>query len=169
MEENFANIGWGPPLQALNRAARNDPNFHDFGRQEITMDPNAAFKFRVLTLRQLKEAATFFHDGAPRFAKVRDVVAYFNAGVPEDPAAGAAPTLDSRFTHPHGQGSPAGLGLSEAQVDDLTDFLENGLYDPAFSHFDPKSPTRLFELDPTELAYSVSHPELAALGAKDGS
>ena len=119
-------------------------------------------------LRQLKEAVTFFHNGAPRFQTVRDVVEYFNAGVPEDPIAGASPTLDIRFTHPRGFGSPRGLGLTEAQVDDLTDFLVNGLYDPAFSHYEPKSPTRLFELDPKELSYSKYRPDLAALGAKDG-
>jgi len=80
---------------------------------------------------------------------------------------GAASTLDPRFTHPHGNGT-TGLGLSDTQVSDLTDFLENGLYDLAFSHYDANSTTRLFEFDPTELAYSVNHPALAALGAKDG-
>lgn len=169
VEENFVNVGIGDhPLQALNRAARNDPNFHDVGRMEITGDPNANFKFRVVTLRQLKEAFTFFHSGDLRFASVTDVVEYFNAGVPQDLTAGAASTLDPRFTNPRGPGYPAGLGLTEDQVDALTDFLENGLYDPAFSHYDPKSPTRLFELDPTELQYSKYHPELTALGAKDG-
>jgi cytochrome c peroxidase len=167
VEENFINVGIGDhPLQALNRAARNDPNFHDTGRQEITGNPDHAFKFRSLTLRQLKEARTFFHSGS--FTTVRDVVQYFNAGTPQDPVAGAAPTLDTRFTHPRGQGSPQGLGLSEAQVDALTDFLENGLLDPAFSKYDPNSSTRLFQPDPTDLTYSVYRPDLAALGAKDG-
>ena len=167
VEENFINVGIGDhPLQALNRAARNDPNFHDTGRQEITANPDHAFKFRSLTLRQLKEAGTFFHSGS--FTKVRDVVQYFNAGVPQDPTAGAALTLDKRFTHPRGPGSPRGLGLSEQQVAALTDFLENGLYDPAFSHYNPHSTTRLFQPDPKDLTYSVYHPDLAALGAKDG-
>jgi len=167
VEENFINVGIGDhPLQALNRLVRNDPNFHDTGRQEITMRADDAFKFRSLTLRQLKEARTFFHNGS--FTKVQDVVEYFNAGVPQDPVAGAAPTLDARFTNPRGPGSPRGLGLSEGQIDDLTDFLENGLYDPAFSKYDANSTTRLFQPDPKELAYSVYRPDLAALGAKDG-
>lgn len=169
VEENFINVGIGDhPIQALNREAAGDPNRHDPGRAEITGDPAALFKIRSLTLRQLKEAVTFFHDGAPRFANVRDVVEYFNDGVPEDPVAGAASTLDVRFTNPRGTGYARGLGLTEKQVDDLTDFLENGLYDPAFSHYDPSSSTRLFELDPKELAYSAYRPDLAALGAKDG-
>ena len=65
-------------------------------------------------------------------------------------------------------GSPRGLGLSGDQVDDLTDFIENGLYDPAFVHFDPESPTRMFELGPPDFLYSVYRPDLAALGAIDG-
>ena len=73
VEENFINVGIGDhPLQALNRAARNDPNFHDTGRQEITGLAEHAFKFRSLTLRQLKDARTFFHNGS--FTQVRDVV-----------------------------------------------------------------------------------------------
>ena len=171
VEQNFINVGIGDhPIQALNRQSQfgASPNRHDLGRGEITEKAINAFGFKVPTLRQLKEAVTFFHDGAPRFRNVRDAVAYFNAGVPEDPVAGAAPTLDSRFTNPRGAGFPNGLGLTDAQVDELTDFIENGLYDPALSHYDPTSPTRLFNLDPKELEYSKYRPDLAALGAKDG-
>jgi cytochrome c peroxidase len=89
IEENFINVGIGDhPLQALGRLARNDPNFHDEGRKEITFKDSDAFKFRVLTLRQLKDARTFFHNGS--FTNIRDVVQYFNAGMPQDPVAGAA-------------------------------------------------------------------------------
>lgn len=167
VEENFINVGIGDhPLQALNRQARNDPDFHDTGREEITGKHEDLFKFRSLTLRQLKEARTFFHNGS--FTDLRAVVEYFNAGVPQDAAAGAAATLDKRFTHPRGPRSPRGLGLSKHDVDALTDFIENGLYDPAFSKYDAKSPTPFFQPSPKDLAYSVHRPDLAALGAKDG-
>jgi cytochrome c peroxidase len=167
VEENFYNLGLGDhPVQALNRAARNDPTFRDVGRQEVTFLDSDAFKFRVLTLRQLKDARLFFHDGS--FNTVRDVVQYFNAGVPLDARSGSAPTLSTRFTHPRGAGSPRGLGLSKDQVDDLTDFIENGLYDPAFAKFDPKSPTTFFQLSPIDFTYSKYRPDLAALGAVDG-
>ena len=53
-------------------------------------------------------------------------------------------------------------------MDDLTDFLENGLYDPAFVHFDPDSTTRMFEPSPPDFLYSIYRPDLAALGAVDG-
>jgi cytochrome c peroxidase len=179
VEENFFNVGIGDhPVQALNALARGhlDPTklgedgfpYHaeDTGRQEVTHNPDDAFKFRALTLRQLKDARTFFHNGS--FTKVRDVVEYFNAGVPQDPTAGGAPTLSPRFTNPRGPGYPRGLGLSEQQVDDLADFLENALYDPSFVHFDPKSSTDTLQPNERDLTYSKYRPDLAALGARDG-
>jgi cytochrome c peroxidase len=167
VEENFVNVGIGDhPLQALGRLVRNDPNFHDEGRKETTRNEDAAFRFRVVTLRQLKDARTFFHNGS--FTSVRDVVKYFNDGVPQDPTAGAAPTLSTRFTNPRGPGSARGLGLSDRQIDDLTDFLENALYDPAFVKYDPNSTTSTLQPNERDLTYSKYRPDLAALGAKDG-
>ena len=165
VEQNFYNLGLGDhPVQALNRAARNDPGFRDMGRKEITGESTDAFKFRVLTLRQLKDARFFFHNGA--FSSVKSVVQYFNAGIPQDAQAGA--TATDRFTHPGGSGSQRGLGLTENEVDDLTDFLENALYDPAFVRFDRKSPKTFFQLSPPDFLYSIYRPDLAALGARDG-
>jgi len=78
------------------------------------------------------------------------------------------PTLSARFTNPRGPGYPRGLGLSDQQVDDLADFLENALYDPAFVHYDPKSSTDTLQPNERDLTYSKYRPDLAALGAKDG-
>jgi hypothetical protein len=174
IEENFVNVGIGDhPVQALNALERGrlDRNrlgsdgfpYHaeDTGRQEITGNPNHAFKFRSLTLRQLKDGGNFFHNAS--FTKLRDVVEYFNAGVPQDPTAGAAATLDARFTNPRGPGTPRGLGLTKRQVDDLTDFLENGLYDEAFVKFDPKSSTDTFQPNARDLAYSTYRSDLVAV------
>jgi len=170
VEENFFNLGIGDhPVQALNALRRGRlefdrkgnplPHGEDTGRQEITGNSDQAYKFRSLTLRQLKDARTFFHNGS--FTNVRDVVSYFNDGVAQDQQfAGLARTLEPRFTNPRGKGTPHGLGLSDDQVDALADFLENGLYDPGFAgNFQPTE---------ADLAYSTNHPELAALGAKDG-
>jgi cytochrome c peroxidase len=167
VEENFFNLGLADhPLQALNVVARNDPNFRDDGRREITARDSDAFKFRALTLRQLKDGKFFFHNGS--FTSVKDVVQYFNAGVPQDAEAAAAPTFTTRFSYPRGPGSPRGLGLDEQQVNDLTDFLENGLYDPALVQFDPDSTTKTLEPNGHDLTYSIHRPDLAALGAEDG-
>jgi hypothetical protein len=161
VEENFANVGIGDhPVQALTALAKGHATaYHaeDTGREEVTKKPEHLYKFRSLTMRQLKDARQFFHNGS--FTRVRDVVAYFNAGVPADPTAGAAATLDPRFTSPRGAGT-TGLGLTDAQIDDLTDFLENGLYDPTFA--------ASFQPTADDLAYSTKHPSLAAKGAMDG-
>lgn len=167
VEQNFFNLGLGDhPLQALNRAARQDPDHLDEGRSEITFREDDMFKFRTLTLRQVKDAKFFFHNGS--FTSVKDVVRYFNAGAPQNAKAAAARTFTSRFSHPRGRGTPRGLGLSDAEVDDLTDFVENGLYDPGFVHFDPASPTDTLKLNPRDVQYSAYRPDLAALGAVDG-
>lgn len=170
VEENFFNVGIGDhPLQALNAMRRGhlelDPDGkplahgEDTGREEITHNPDHAYKFRSLTLRQLKDARTFFHNGS--FTTVRDVVSYFNAGVPQDPQfAGQAKTLEPRFTHPRGDDAPPGLGLSDDQLDAVADFVENGLYDPTF--------VQAFQPNEDDLNYSKNYPELAALGAQDG-
>ncbi|HKO92029.1 MAG TPA: cytochrome c peroxidase [Polyangiaceae bacterium] len=170
VEENFFNVGIGDhPVQALNALRRGRlefdgegnplPHGEDTGREEITQNPDHLYKFRSLTLRQLKDARTFFHNGS--FRDLREVVSYFNEGVAQDPEfAGRATTLDSRFTHPRGENAPRGLGLSEVQIDAVADFLENGLYDPGFA--------RAFQPNDADLSYSTNHPELAALGAQDG-
>jgi cytochrome c peroxidase len=170
VEQNFFNVGIGDhPVQALNALVRGHlrfdrkgnplPHGEDTGRQEITQNDRDAYKFRSLTLRQLKDARTFFHNGS--FTSVRDVVSYFNRGVAQDQQyAGQADTLEPRFTHPRGKKAPRGLGLDEAQIDAIADFLENGLYDPGFA--------RAFQPNESDLSYSKNHPELAALGAKDG-
>jgi hypothetical protein len=179
VEENFINVGIGDhPIRALDALARGHINparlgadgfpYHaeDTGREEITHDPADAFRFRALTLRQLKNSGNFFHNAV--LTNVRDVVEYFNAGIPMDPTAGAQATLSPRFTNPRGPGYPNGLGLSEQQVNDLTDFLENALYDPALVTFDPNSTTDTFQPNVRDLTYSKYRPDLAALGAKDG-
>jgi len=170
VEENFFNIGIGDhPLQALNALRRGHLRFdrrgnplahgEDTGRQEITHQEEHAYKFRSLTLRQLKDARTFFHNGS--FTDIRAVVSYFNDGVAQDQLfAGRATTLDSRFTHPRGDHTPRGLGLNASQIDAIADFLENGLYDAGFA--------QSFQPSDADLNYSKNHPELAALGAKDG-
>lgn len=168
VEENFYNLGVGEhPLQGLARAALEDPSHHDRGRGEITGRPEDSFKFRVLTLRQLKDSGGQLMHSA-MFRSVREVVEYFNAGLPQDSLAAVAGNVTPRFTHPRGTSQPAGLGLRPRQIDDLVDFLENALYDPAFVHFDPDSSTDTFELNARDLTYSVHRPDLAALGAIDG-
>lgn len=165
VEENFINIGLEPNhivAAKLTGTALGDPNHQDRGRGEVTQNPQDDFKFRVPTVLQLCGGTHFMHNA--KLTSIRDVVAYFNAGAPQSPISGA--TADERFTHPRGPGSPAGLGLTEDQIDDLTAFLNGPLCDPSLIDDDPDSTT---EPMVANLSYSTYDPELAALpGVVDG-
>src|SRR5262249_716138 len=124
-------------------------------------------KSSALHLRQLKDSGGQLMHSA-LFTSVREVVEYFNKGVPEDQIAAAAGNVTPRFTHPRGPNSEPGLGLNPREVEDLVDFLENALYDPAFVKPGPNSTTETFELNANDLTYSIYRPDLAALGAIDG-
>jgi hypothetical protein len=163
VEENFINIGLTPnhPLFNLNATAMKVPQVIDHGRKDVTRDDRSDYGFKVPTLRQLRsDGALFMHNGLLK--SVREVVEYFNAGVPQDPdGSGRSPTLDPRFTHPRGP-SLRGLGLRPEQVDALTAFLDEALYDPALLRYDPMSTTKTFEPNETALRYSVYRRDLAA-------
>lgn len=164
VEENFFNIGVNDhPLHEMAREVLEDPNYHDIGRQFVTGDPADAYEFRTLTLRQLKGSGPMMHGGD--FETMREVVEYFNAGIPLNPLAEQAGTVTALFTQPRGPSAPPGLGLLPEQVDALADFVENGLYDPAFVFYDPNSLTVPFDLTSDDLDYA---PDLEALGAEDG-
>jgi hypothetical protein len=74
--------------------------------------------------------------------------------VPQN-AKAAASTFTTPFSCPRGCGSARGLGLTDEQVDDLADFIENALYDPAFVHFDPNSTTDTIKLNERDVTYST--------------
>lgn len=163
VEENFQNVGIGDhPLIALAQQTLGDPTIHDVGRAEATGDPADNFKFKCATLRQLRDAAPFMHSG--EMTTLREVVEYLNAGIPSSADAAAAGNLSTLFTNPRGP-SQIGLALSNNDIDALVDFLENGLYDPAFVDFDPTSTTETFELNAVDLLYD---PVLLVLGAQNG-
>ncbi|MEO7174931.1 MAG: cytochrome c peroxidase [Saprospiraceae bacterium] len=97
----------------------------NLGRGGFTGLPEDMHKFKVPQLYNMKNIGFYFH-GASK-TTLRDVVDYFNAGVPENqeiPAKQIAPQFRP-------------LGLSELEVDDLVDFLENGLFDPNMTRYAP--------------------------------
>jgi cytochrome c peroxidase len=163
VEENFHNLGIGDhPLIALAQQTLGDPTIRDIGRAEATGNSADNFEFKSPTLRQLRDAAPFMHSG--EIATLRGVVEYVNAGIPNSPDAAGAGNLSTLFTNPRGP-SQTGLGLSDDDVTALVDFLENGLYDPAFVNFDPTSTTETFELNAADLIYD---PVLLYFGAQNG-
>ncbi|HMQ47811.1 MAG TPA: cytochrome c peroxidase [Saprospiraceae bacterium] len=99
----------------------------DLGRGGFTGRPEDNYKFKVPQLYNLKDSPFFGHGGT--FRSVRDVVAYKNAAVAENPDV-PAHYLASSFVS---------LGLTETEIDAITLFLENALYDPNLKRYVPES------------------------------
>lgn len=97
----------------------------NFGRGGFTGRPEDMHKYKVPQLYNLKNIDFYFHGASKR--SLREVVEYFNAGIPENP--------DVPLSQIATQFRP--LGLTEAEVNDLTEFLENGLYDPNLIRYVP--------------------------------
>lgn len=94
------------------------------GRGGFTGNPLDDFKFKIPSLYNLADAGFYGHGSS--FNSVRDVIAYKNAAVPQK--AIASDKLDARFQP---------LGLTEEEIDDLTVFLETGLYDAELDRYVP--------------------------------
>ncbi len=102
-------------------------DLRNFGRGGFTKREEDMHKYKVPQLYNLKHVGFYFH-GASK-TSLRQVVEYFNDGIPENPQVPAS-QISSKF-HP--------LGLTKSEVEDLTEFLENGLYDPYIERFAPKA------------------------------
>ena len=99
----------------------------DLGRGGFTGLPKDMYKFKVPQLYNMKDSPFFGHGASLR--SIRDVVVYKNNAIPENsdvPQAQLAPEF-----HP--------LGLTELEIDAITAFLENALYDPALMRYQPTS------------------------------
>lgn len=99
----------------------------NLGRGGFTKRPIDMYKFKVPQLYNLRDANFYFHGSSKR--SLREVVDYFNNGIPENenvPDAQIAPLFKP-------------LELSERELEDLTAFLSDGLYDPDLDRFVPES------------------------------
>jgi len=98
----------------------------NLGRGGFTYLKEDMNKFKVPQLYNLKDFGFYFH-GASK-TSVREVVEYFNEGIPENrdiPITQITPSFRPLF-------------LTQAEMDDLVEFLENGLYDPNLSRYAPE-------------------------------
>lgn len=95
------------------------------GRGGFTGEEEDFFKFKVPQLYNLTDTNVFGHGGS--FSSVRDVVAYKNAAVSQKVLPEG--TLDSRFVP---------LGLTEEEMDLITVFIEEALYDPSLMRYVPE-------------------------------
>lgn len=100
-------------------------DFRNFGRGNFTEKEEDMYKFKVPQLYNLKDARFYFHGSSK--TSLREVVEYFNAGIPENPRVPKA-NIAPQF-HP--------LYLTDKEVDDLTEFLENALFDPNMNRYSP--------------------------------
>lgn len=107
--------------------ATGEDDERNLGRGGFTLEDNDMFAFKVPQLYNLKTAGFYFHGSSKR--SIRSVVEYFNEGVPENPRV--AEDYISPLFHP--------LNLSEENIEDLTEFISRGLYDPNFDRYVPES------------------------------
>ncbi|MBK8450507.1 MAG: hypothetical protein IPL42_10995 [Saprospiraceae bacterium] len=96
------------------------------GRAGFTDRPEDLYKFKVPQLYNLKPVGFYFH-GASKLT-LREVVEYFNNGIPENPIV--PETQISGFFKP--------LHMTADEMDALTEFLENGLFDPTLEKYKPE-------------------------------
>lgn len=97
------------------------------GRASFTGDDNDKFKFKVPQLYNLKDSPFYGHGAS--FKSIREVIEYKNDATMEKLDMPAS-YLSQHFTP---------LGLSEMEIDNLVDFLENGLYDPNLMRYEPQN------------------------------
>ena len=129
----------GPALNSMNFYAlgmgdlrgadvhRSDPNDAAHrGRGGFTGRPEDDYQFKVPQLYNLKDSPFYGHGGT--FTSVYDVVTYKNEARAEKTAVPTS-QLDESFRP---------LSLSEEEVQQLTDFIENGLYDPDLMRYVPE-------------------------------
>jgi len=110
----------------------------DFGKEEITGNPDDRYKFRTSPLRNLAVQPAFFHNGA--FSRLEDALRYHLN--PREQAKHYSPArqhLDSDLAGPTGPIEPVlqrldprlarATPLTPAEFNDLLEFLRHGLLD----------------------------------------
>ncbi len=99
----------------------------NFGRGFFTQKPEDLYKFKVPQLYNMRDAKFYFHGSSKH--SLKEVVEYFNNGIPEN-ANVPAEQIDDNFFRP--------LGLTEEEVNQLTLFLEKSLHDQDIERYMPE-------------------------------
>jgi len=97
------------------------------GRASFTKNEEDMYKFKVPQLYNLKDSPFYGHGAS--FKSLREVLEYKNMAEMENPDMDAS-YLSAHFTP---------LDLTDTEIENLADFLENGLYDPDLSRYEPQS------------------------------
>ncbi len=97
------------------------------GRGGFTLVPEDEYKFKTPQLYNMKDSPFLGHGGT--FRSIREVVEYKNQAIPANPDVPAS-QLAANFQP---------LGLSASEVDAITAFLSEGLYDDDLQRYQPAS------------------------------
>ncbi len=124
--QRFAALGVKNLFQSGHEVFRTDENdARNKGRGGFTLRDEDLYKFKVPQLYNMKDVGFYFHGASKN--SLREVVEYFNLAITENPDV-PQDRIDPLFKP---------LGLTPSQVTDLTEFLENGLYDPNLLRYKP--------------------------------
>lgn len=104
----------------------NSADKRNLGRGGFTLEAADMFKFKIPSIYNMKNSPFYFHGSSKN--DLREVVEYFNNAIPENPNV------------PREQLAPQfqPLNLTDAEIDDLTEFITEGLYDPNLNRYVPE-------------------------------
>lgn len=114
--------------QYMNNGLDTDADFEDFGREEVTEDPNDRAKFKVPSLRNVAVTPPYMHDG--RFQTLEEVIDHYNEGIR------ASSTADQTVLNT----MDSGLFLTDQDKQDLVNFLKTLTDDTFLNNEAYKSP-----------------------------
>ncbi|MCB0685659.1 MAG: cytochrome-c peroxidase [Saprospiraceae bacterium] len=97
------------------------------GRGGFTNNPEDDYKFKVPQLYNLKDSPFYGHGG--NFHSVKEVIQYKNQAVAQNGRVPQSQIADDFVP----------LGLTDEEIDQLTRFVENALYDANLDRYNPSS------------------------------
>lgn len=97
------------------------------GRGDFTKNSNDDYKFKVPTLYNLRDSKFFGHGSS--FTSIKDVITYKNKGIKQNNNV-----PDTQLASQFGT-----MNLTEDEIDKITSFLTNALYDPNLKRYVPLS------------------------------
>ncbi|MEL7021002.1 MAG: cytochrome c peroxidase [Bacteroidota bacterium] len=123
---DFYAVGVRDLYQTGNAFNTNSNDKRNFGRGGFTLRQEDMFKFKIPSIYNMKNSPFYFHGSSKH--TLREVVEYFNNAIPENPNV-PRENLAPQFQP---------LNLTDAEIDDLTEFITNGLYDPNLNRYVPQ-------------------------------
>jgi cytochrome c peroxidase len=98
----------------------------NYGRGGFTGKPEDFNAFKTPQLYNLKDSKFYGHGGS--FRSVEEIIRYKNLAIPES-------NIDTTYLSPYF----IPLGLTDEEILQLVDFIENGLHDPNLKRYEPAS------------------------------